>query len=251
MRAHLIETDTHTQHGKTSKVGCGFLSLYKTKGTHVPSLAQSVIEEVKRLMEVYKGETLSVTITGHSLGAALALLVADDITSCSPNVPPVAVFSFGGPKVGNKAYGNKITAQNVKVLRIVNSQDVITRVPGIFVSEEFEQRLRNFKAVSENTPLAYSHVGVELRVDTKMSPFLKPDADMACCHDLEAYLHLVDGFLASNCPFRANAKRSLARLMQDQSSNVKKLYTSKAKTMSVNIEKQTTFSISGCLPSPS
>jgi len=43
----------------------------------------------------------------------------------------------------------------------------------------------------------------------------------------------------------------LARLMQDQSSNVKKLYTSKAKSMSVNIERQRSFTISGCLPSPS
>ncbi|XP_004508952.1 phospholipase A1-Ibeta2, chloroplastic-like [Cicer arietinum] len=254
MRAQLIEIEA--QQGKP-KVECGFLSLYKTKGTQVPSLAESVIEEVKRLMEVYEGETLSITVTGHSLGAALALLVADDVSTCSPNVPPVAVFSFGGPKVGNKAYGNKMTSQNVKVLRIVNSQDVITRVPGMFVSEEFEQKLRSSNVggvvdiLVDKTPLAYSHVGVELRVDTKMSPFLKPDADMACCHDLEAYLHLVDGFLASNCPFRANAKRSLARLMQDQSSNVKKLYTSKAKSMSVNIERQRSFSISGCLPSPS
>ncbi|CAL5197936.1 unnamed protein product [Lathyrus oleraceus] len=256
MRAQLIETEA--QNGKKPKVECGFLSLYKTKGSNVPSLAESVVEEVKRLMEVYKGETLSITVTGHSLGAALALLVADDVSTCSPHVPPVAVFSFGGPKVGNKAYGNKITAQNVKVLRIVNSQDVITRVPGMFVSEEFEQKLRSFKVggfvadmLDEKTPLAYSHVGAELRVDTKMSPFLKPDADMACCHDLEAYLHLVDGFLASNCPFRANAKRSLARLMQDQSSNVKKLYTNKAKSMSVNIEKQKSCSSSECLPSPS
>ncbi|RYR29236.1 hypothetical protein Ahy_A01g002956 isoform E [Arachis hypogaea] len=74
---------------------------------------------------------------------------------------------------------------------------------------------------------------------------------MACCHDLEAYLHLVDGFLASNCPFRANAKRSLARLMQDQSANVKKLYISKAKALSLNLERQGSFSMSGCLPSPS
>ena len=255
MRAQLIETEE--RNGKKAKVECGFLSLYKTKGTHLPSLAELVVEEVKRLMKVYEGETLSITVTGHSLGAALALLVADDISTCSPNVPPVAVFSFGGPKVGNKAYGNKITSQNVKVLRIVNSQDVITRVPGMLLSEEFEQKLRSFNfggvvdMLDEKTPLAYTHVGSELRVDTKMSPFLKPDADMACCHDLEAYLHLVDGFLASNCPFRANAKRSLARLMQDQSSNVKKLYTSKAKSMSVNIERQRSFSISGCLPSPS
>ncbi|MED6118762.1 hypothetical protein PIB30_005901 [Stylosanthes scabra] len=249
------------------KVECGFLSLFKTEGSHVPSLAESVIEEVKKLIEMYEGETLSITITGHSLGAALALLVANEITTRVPDAPSVAVFSFGGPKVGNKAFGDKITAQGVKVLRIVNSQDVITKVPGMFVSEEFEQTLRNSKIGSvldmfdENTPLAYSHVGAELRVDTKMSPFLKPDADMACCHDLEAYLHLVDGFLASNCPFRANAKRSLARLMQDQSANVKKLYISKAKALSLNLERQGSFSMSlerqgsfsmsGCLPSPS
>ncbi|KAK4260336.1 hypothetical protein QN277_003465 [Acacia crassicarpa] len=226
------------------KVECGFLSLYKTQGAHVPSLAKSVIEEVKRLMEEYKGETLSITVTGHSLGAALALLVADEISTCGADVPPVAVISFGGPRVGNKAFKDRLAAQNVKVLRVVNSQDVITRVPGMFVSEEVEQKLKNSKIgeMVENMGLAYTHVGVELRVDTKMSPYLKPDADMACCHDLEAYLHLVDGYLASNCPFRANAKRSLARLMQDQTSNMKKLYTSKAKSLTVNLAKQGSFS---------
>ena len=81
--------------------------------------------------------------------------------------------------------------------------------------------------------------------------FVKPDADMACCHVLEAYLHLVDGFLASNCPFKSNAKRSLARLMQDQSANVKKLYTSKAKSLTVNLSRQGSMSMSNCLPSPS
>ncbi|KAE9584089.1 putative carboxylic ester hydrolase [Lupinus albus] len=139
----------------------------------------------------------------------------------------------------------------------------------MFMSEELEQNLRSSKIggvldmLDDN--LAYTHVGTELRVDTKMSPYLKPDADMACCHDLEAYLHLVDGFLASNCPFRANAKRSLVRLMQDQSANVKKLYTSKAKALSLSPERQGSsfsrqgssfsrqgsFSMSGCLPSPS
>ncbi|KAK7330815.1 hypothetical protein VNO77_25018 [Canavalia gladiata] len=254
MRAQLIDIPEGTTEGrgKKPKVECGFMSLYKTRGTHVPSLAESVVEEVKRLMEVYKGETLSITVTGHSLGAALALLVADDVSRCSPDVGPVAVFSFGGPRVGNKAFGDKMTAQNVKILRIVNSQDVITRVPGMLVSEEVEEKLRNSKVGGVLEMLdEYSHTGTELRVDTKMSPFLKPDADMACCHDLEAYLHLVDGFLASNCPFRANAKRSLARLMEDQSGNVKKLYTSKAKALSLNLERQGSFSISGCLPSPS
>ncbi|GLT65699.1 hypothetical protein SLA2020_381130 [Shorea laevis] len=207
-------------------------------------------------MELYKGETLSITVTGHSLGAALALLVADDISTCAADVPPVAAFSFGGPRVGNRGFADRINSNNVRVLRIVNSQDVITRVPGTFVSDELDQKLRTSKVggmldmLDRNMPLAYSHVGEELRVDTKMSPYLKPDADMACCHDLEAYLHLVDGFMASDCPFRANAKRSLVRLLQDQKSNVKKLYTSKAKTLRLNLETQR-LPLSSCLPSPS
>lgn len=265
MRAQLIEMDeqdqdpaepTNLNHGQP-KVECGFLSLYKTRGAHVPSLAESVVEEVKRLMELYKDETLSITVTGHSLGAALALLVGDELSTCAKDVPPVAVFSFGGPRVGNRGFADRIKEKNVKVLRIVNSQDVITRVPGTFLSEGLDEKLRNTKVggvlemLEENMPLAYSHVGVELRVDTKMSPYLKPNADMACCHDLEAYLHLVDGFLASNCPFRSNAKRSLVRLLQDQGSNVKKLYTSKAKSLSLNLEREGMPNFHSCLPSPS
>ncbi|KAA8526021.1 hypothetical protein F0562_007879 [Nyssa sinensis] len=98
---------THTQ----PKVECGFLSLYKTRGAHVPSLAESVVEEVRRLIDQYKGETLSITVTGHSLGAALALLVADELSTCAPEAPPVAVFSFGGPRVGNQGFVNRNECQ--------------------------------------------------------------------------------------------------------------------------------------------
>ncbi|KAI8546683.1 hypothetical protein RHMOL_Rhmol07G0138900 [Rhododendron molle] len=245
---------------KQPKVECGFLSLYNTRGAHVPSLAESVVDEIHRLMEKYKGETLSITVTGHSLGAALALLVADEVSTCAPNVPPVAVFSFGSPRVGNRGFTDRITTRNIKVLRIVNNQDVITRVPGMFVSEGLDRILRNSSAAAvldvldNNMPWAYSHVGTELRVDTRMSPYLKPDADVACCHDLEAYLHLVDGFLSSNCPFRANAKRSLVKLVHEQNSNVKKLYTSRVKALSLNLEREREregFPMSSCLPSPS
>lgn len=229
VRAHLIDIPADDAAAAVDcgdpKVECGFLSLYKTAGAHVKSLSESVVEEIRRLTEIYKGETLSITVTGHSLGAALALLVADEISVCAPEVPPVAVFSFGGPRVGNRIFADRIRSRNVKVLRIVNSQDVITQVP----------------------PVTYSHVGTELRVETKMSPYLKPNADVACCHDLEAYLHLVDGFLSSKCPFRPNAKRSLARLVQDQRGNVKKLYMRKVKDLGFNPELQT----AGCLPSPS
>ncbi|RWR87416.1 phospholipase A1-Ibeta2, chloroplastic [Cinnamomum micranthum f. kanehirae] len=224
----------------TSKVECGFWSLYKTGGAHVPSLSAAVAEEVKRLMELYKGEALSITVTGHSLGAALALLAADEISTCAPDVPPVAVFSFGGPRVGNRGFGKRIEENGVHVLRVVNAQDVITRVPGVPVGD------------------SYSHVGSELRVDSRSSPYLKPNADVACCHDLEAYLHLVDGFLASDCPFRENAKRSLVKLLDEQGSNVKKLYMNKALKLNdirVGTNREVLGNINDsmvtCLPSPS
>ncbi|KAK9927667.1 hypothetical protein M0R45_024839 [Rubus argutus] len=257
LRAQLIHMPPTEEGGEQAqaKVECGFQSLYKTPGTHVPSLSDSVVEEIKRLKELYKGEQLSITVTGHSLGAAIALLVGDELKTCAEDMPPVAVFSFGGPRVGNRGFANRMEAKNVKVLRIVNSQDVITRVPGIFVGEGvLEEKLKNSKwgdMLDKNMPLAYSHVGTELRVDTKMSPYLKPNADVACCHDLEAYLHLVDGFLASNCPFRKNAKRSLVRLLKDQGSNVKKLYISKANNLtSLNLEREG-LHMASCLPSPS
>ncbi|CAO2819523.1 unnamed protein product [Amaranthus hypochondriacus] len=241
-----------------AKVECGFLSLFQTKGEYTPSLAEEVVQEIRRLLDLYKGEQLSITITGHSLGAALALLVADEISTCAPEVPPVAVFSFGGPRVGNRAFANRIKSNNVKVLRIVNNQDVITRVPGMFMSDELDQKLRDNPQISgvlefldNKLPLAYSHVGTELKVDTKMSPYLRPDADVACCHDLEAYLHLVDGFMASNCPFRPNAKRSLFKLLSEQGSNVKKLYTNKTKSLTLKIENNGVVAMSNCLASPS
>nr|GMC95601.1 phospholipase A1-Ibeta2, chloroplastic-like [Ipomoea batatas] len=243
-----------------AKVECGFLNLYQTSGENIPSLAQSVVDEVQRLIEQYKGEPLSITVTGHSLGAALALLVADELSTCTPDAPPVAVFSFGGPRVGNRGFANRLDAKNVKVLRIVNNQDVITKVPGMFVNESLDKKLRESEAATgllnmldDSMPWAYSHVGTELRVDTTMSPFLRPDADVACCHDLEAYLHLVDGFRASNSPFRSNAKRSLVRLVNEQRSNIKKLYTSKAKGLSsLKLERDYSHLIAQtCLPSPS
>lgn len=238
MRATQVQI-TAGDNGSSSaraKVECGFWSLYKTGGAHFPSLSEAVLGEIQRLMELYKGETLSVTVTGHSLGAALALLAADELSTCDPHVPPIAVFSFGGPRVGNRSFADRMRENGVKVLRVVNAQDLITKVPGM--------------PVLDDMPWAYSHVGSELRVDSKSSPYLKPNADVACCHDLEAYLHLVDGFLASNCPFRANAKRSLAKLLDEQGPNVKKLYINKALKLNMGDRVEGGLT-SSCLPSPS
>ncbi|ERN00248.1 phospholipase A1-Ibeta2, chloroplastic [Amborella trichopoda] len=234
-----------------AKVECGFWSLYKTHGKHIPSLSEEVVAEVSRLVREYKGQgPLSITITGHSLGGALALLAADEIGArLGPQeAPPIAVFSFGGPRVGNNAFGAKLEGNGIKVLRVVNSRDVVPQMPGVLMNEGLRASVHAALPIADG-PLqewTYSHVGCELRLDSRQSPYLRPDADVAACHDLEAYLHLVDGFLASNCPFRASAKRWVQKL-RDQSSNAKRLCKSKA--LRVTLENMESTPI--CLASPS
>ncbi|XP_062200183.1 phospholipase A1-Ibeta2, chloroplastic-like [Phragmites australis] len=207
---------TEDDNASAPKVAKGFLSLYKTAGDHVPSLSDAIVEEVKRLVELYKGEELSITVVGHSLGASLALLAADELSAClSTNTdhrpPPVAVVSFGGPKTGNRAFVDRLQRERgVNVLRVVNAGDVVTRVPAPISRE------------------GYVHAGAELRLDSRDSPCLRPDAGLACCHDLEAYLHLLDGFAGSGQPFRADASRSVARLLTYQRPNVKRAYVERA-----------------------
>ncbi|XP_074269206.1 phospholipase A1-Ibeta2, chloroplastic-like [Silene latifolia] len=253
LRESLVPMQDNVDSKDQAKVECGFNSLFRTKGEHVPSLADSIVQEIERLISTYKGETLSISITGHSLGAALSLLAGNEINTRIPNAPQVAVFSFGGPRVGNRAFGDHINANNVKVLRIVNKHDLFTRVPGMFLNEETEQQLKSNPHVAgaiqwlDNMPWSYSHVGTELKVDTRTSPYLKPDADMACNHDLEAYLHLVDGFLSTNCPFRPNAKRSLLKLLSEQGANVKKLYRSKSKAKSLTLKVESGGIVSSAL----
>jgi hypothetical protein len=217
------------------KVESGFWSLFTTKNPEGHSASDQVVSEVRRLVKLYEGEEISITITGHSLGAALAVLTAYQIgqefnsnEKTGESKIPVTVFSFGGPRVGNRALAHTMEEMGCKVLRIVNTHDVITKVPGLVLNERptlQQQRSKNVVVskiidVLDRMPWAYCHVGTELRVNSKHSPYLKPNADMSCCHDLEAYLHLVDGYLSSNCPFRSTAKRDIVRLLMNQRSNV-------------------------------
>lgn len=178
----------------------GFLELYTDKEQDCSyskySAREQVLSEVKRLMEIYHDEELSITITGHSLGSALAILSAYDIAETGLNmkrdnsVVPVSVMSFSGPRVGNARFKERLEMLGVKVLRVVNVHDVVPKTPGFLFNEH---RPLAVMKIAEALPWSYSHVGEELVLDHKNSPFLKPDADAVCAHNLEVLLHLIDG----------------------------------------------------------
>lgn len=210
LRATLTYLPDHVESkdGAGPMVEKGFLSLYTSKTTTHASLQEMVRDEIRRVVQSYSNEPLSLTLTGHSLGSALAILSAYDITATFENVPMVTVVSFGGPRVGNESFRRQLEKRGIKILRIVNSDDVFTRVPGFVVNNDdveskddvhMEILLGWLQRRVEDMKLVYVDVGQELRLSSKELPYLKK-GDVATCHDLKTYLHLVKCFVSSSCP---------------------------------------------------
>ncbi|KAK7374461.1 hypothetical protein VNO80_07891 [Phaseolus coccineus] len=210
--------NSEVMEGSGAMVESGFLSLYTSSfSANTSSLQEMVKREISRILQIYSGEQLSLTVTGHSLGAALSTLTAYDMKTVFPRLP-VTVISFGGPRVGDRRFRRQLERQGTKVLRIVNSDDVITKVPGFVFDDEVASGGRVGVAGFprwvqkrvEEAQWVYAEVGKELRLCSRDSPYLG-NTNAATCHELNTYLHLVDGFVSSTCPFRASAKRFLRR----------------------------------------
>jgi hypothetical protein len=113
------------------KIESGFYDLYTEKENNCKycsfSAREQVLAEIKRLLDYYRGEEISLTFTGHSLGAALAILSAYDIAEMRLNVVrdagdgdyapkiPITVYSFSGPRVGNLRFKERCDELGVKV----------------------------------------------------------------------------------------------------------------------------------------
>ncbi|MCO5575975.1 hypothetical protein L7F22_029782 [Adiantum nelumboides] len=220
------------------KVETGFLSLYSSSKANSRfnklSAGQQMAMEVKRLLEKYEGEEMSITVTGHSLGAALALLCAYDVAvnvvspldvaemaavpgagsspiSLTESVSPtkavgsnrvmITVFAFAGPRVGNRAWKRAVEEAGVRVLRVVNVHDCVPKVPGFLINEGWPD-------ASNMVSDSYHHVGKELLIDMDYSPQLRRTRDLPCHHNLEAHLHVLDGFHGFDYPFESVFGRS-------------------------------------------
>jgi triacylglycerol lipase len=106
----------------------------------------------------------TVTVTGHSLGAAIATLFALDLAAHSKF--PLTVYTLASPRVGDLTFHNVFDSTILNAFRIANRLDIVPKTP---------------------PPPLYIHVGdeTELVSSGQVSPTIP------CEHHLTTYLNLL------------------------------------------------------------
>jgi len=64
----------------------------------------------------------NITCTGHSLGAALATIMASRLDANE-------LYTFGSPRIGNRAFVKEMNNDGIEHYRFVNNNDIVTKVP--------------------------------------------------------------------------------------------------------------------------
>lgn len=185
------------------KVMDGWLKIYVSSDPNSSFTSLSAREQlqakIKELRNQYKDESLSITFTGHSLGASLATLAAFDAVENGVAADiPVSAIVFGSPQVGNKAFNERIKGySNLNILHVKNKIDLITLYPSAL--------------------LGYVNSGIELVIDSRKSPSLKRSRDTGDWHNLQGMLHVVAGWNGEDGNFELKVKRSVALVNKSSS----------------------------------
>ena len=85
-------------------------------------------------------EDVGIWITGHSLGGALATVMAAELLrqiEAGASYGLRGVYTYGSPRVGNKAFQEQFDSAaksaGVRVVRFRNGNDAVTHIPGLML----------------------------------------------------------------------------------------------------------------------
>lgn len=93
---------------------------------------------VERYLEAFYTGEQTLIICGHSLGGAIALLLAEWLR-CLPTGPDVVLYTYGAPRAGDRAFVQ--AAQSLTHHRIVNHNDPIPALPLPWMDAEWKLAL--------------------------------------------------------------------------------------------------------------
>ncbi|KAL5551400.1 hypothetical protein UlMin_001576 [Ulmus minor] len=202
--------------GRANNPRChsGFYKYYTTSDAqskyNKTSCRDQILSSVRSLVNQYKNEQLSITVAGHSLGAALALLCATDLARNGYNKPQAAAeaepdctspsgpsgpSSPSGPSGPSGPYGPTGASSNIPITAFPFACPRLGDAGYGKVFDSLNPALRSLRITNKPDPvprvppaeLGFVHVGPELLIDTSNSPYLKTTDPTS--HLLEVYLH--------------------------------------------------------------
>jgi hypothetical protein len=121
----------------------------------------------------WKKPVTSLTICGHSLGGALATLLALDVAAnCPPPFNNPAAYTYASPKTGDPAFVSTYNHNVPNTFRVANRVDLVPKLP---------------------LPPLYDHVSglFEVNPVKLVPPAVLIKFDVRCEHILTSYLHLL------------------------------------------------------------
>ena len=109
--------------GPGGQVHCGFLNavqgLWKTIQSRICQL---------RVQARWQGRELSLWLTGHSLGAALATLVTAQLRQANEKIS--GLYTYASPRVGDRTFAQNFNIDlGMRTFRIVNKNDLVPQLP--------------------------------------------------------------------------------------------------------------------------
>ena len=149
----------------------GFTAMYESLRTGAEPDSPTVVNALAKLAFPHPVNT--VTICGHSLGGALATLLALDVAANTVFTEP-AVYSYGSPRTGDSLFAGTFDQVVSNSYRIANRLDIVPALP---------------------PPLDYEHVLnpdelIPIRL-TPLPPKILVKSTVACEHSLATYLYLL------------------------------------------------------------
>jgi hypothetical protein len=170
-------------HGLTED---GFTAVYRSLRMGQANSTPAVKDAIKGYLDGGTGTT--VTICGHSLGAALATLLVLDVGLNTPCKSPTA-YTFASPRTGDHIFAGFYNAALPSSYRIANRQDLVTKLPPIL-------------------PLPYEHVNTSYELNPAQGDIAPT---IPCMHHLTTYLYLMGLLAGTNAyPIDADCKPTQA-----------------------------------------
>ena len=122
----------------------------------------------------------SLTLCGHSLGAALATLLALDLAANTPH-KDLALFTYASPRTGDASFAAAFNRLVPNTVRIANRLDLITEAPPLLLCHRDP----------------YHHV----ENSTVLIPGHEIGHHIVCMHHLVTYLYLMSREAGRNSPY--------------------------------------------------